>query len=40
LFAALHASHVAEHDVLQHTPSAQLPLVHWSLAVHADPAPS
>jgi hypothetical protein len=33
--AAAHATHVPLHAVLQQKPSTQLPLVHWSLAVHA-----
>jgi len=33
--ATLHASHALPQAVLQHTPSTQLPLPHWLLAVHA-----
>jgi hypothetical protein len=35
--AAEQAMQVAVHAVLQHTPSAQKPLWHWSTAVHAVP---
>jgi hypothetical protein len=37
LFAAAHASHVLLHALSQQTPSAQYPLVHWSLALHVVP---
>jgi hypothetical protein len=37
LFIAAHASHVFEHAVLQHTPSAQLVVTHWLLAVQPKP---
>ena len=35
--AAVHAWHVPVHAVLQQTPSAQLPLWHSALSVHANP---
>ena len=38
--AAVHASHAPAHAVSQHTPSAQLPLVHCVPAVHAAPLAS
>jgi hypothetical protein len=35
--ATLHAWHVPAQDELQHTPSTQLPLVHWPPDVHTAP---
>jgi hypothetical protein len=38
--AAEHTSHPPPHALLQHTPSAQKPLVHWPALEQLDPRPS
>jgi len=39
VFDATHAWQSPPQAVLQHTPSAQLPLAHWSAAAHVEPFP-
>ena len=38
-FAAVQATHVPLHAVLQHTPSTQFPVAHWFAAAHTSPCP-